>query len=73
MGKKKDLADSALGSYVKYVPQGVRKYTDPHVKTAIKAGRRVRPWVDGSRAKGDAWVEAQKRKLGLGGKRKSGK
>ena len=40
------------------VPDGVKRYTDPLVKTGIRTERAMKPSMIRNRAKADAWIDS---------------
>jgi hypothetical protein len=54
--RKRGFSDDFFNVYHR-VPDGVKKYTDPLVKTAIKTERRMKPVTDKARLDANSWVD----------------
>jgi len=53
--KRVDISEEFFNVYHR-VPDGVKVYTDPLVKTGIRTGRAMEPSMIKNRAKADAWI-----------------
>lgn len=53
--KRVDISEQFFNVYHN-VPDGVKRYTDPLVKTGIRSERAMKPSMIRNRAKADVWV-----------------
>lgn len=56
MSKKKDASDLFFSIYHK-VPNTVKKYTDPVIKTGLRTERKFKPQLNKGKADADKWID----------------